>query len=362
MKKGEILHLFNAFQVGGAERQHMEHVRCLDPNFRQACWAPCSGPIEGELEELGIPCTAGGPEEVMKLLARVNFDCIVIRTNWYFDELQDILGSYPAPILFIKDYLRWYQGNNQYLDQDYDARIFRLANQVFFAGPSLRQGFHDMGLTGKGEAMLFNGIDLSAMPMEVRSPPQSPIKIGMLANIVPHKNQLKVITLLKSKLKGHCFKLILGGDIQDEEYGRKVMDAAQGLDVEICGYVSDPVSFFTKVDILLNASSLEGWPVSIMEAMGCGVPVIAPAVGDIPELLDHGRAGLLFEPGDISGLPTMLEHICKPKTYRIFSANGIRQVKRFDIKNMARQLEEAIECLVANRLPCPSTVDQNADQ
>ena len=362
MKKGEILHLFNAFQVGGAERQHMEHVRCLDPNFHQVCWAPCSGPIEGELKGLGIPYTAGGPEEVVKLLARVDFDCIVMRTNWYFDELQDILGSYPAPILFIKDYLRWYQGNNQYLDPEYDARVCRLADQVFFAGPSLRQGFHDMGLTGKGGAMLFNSIDLSVMPMEVRSPPKSPIRLGMLANIVPRKNQLKVMTLLKSELKGPCFKLILGGDIQDEEYGSKVMDAARGLDVEICGYISDPVSFFTKVDILLNASSLEGWPVSIMEAMGCGVPAIAPAVGDIPELLDYGRAGLLFELEDISGLPTILERICKPETYRNFSANGIRQVKRFDIKNMARQLEETIECLVANRQSCPSTGGQNAGQ
>lgn len=64
---------------------------------------------------------------------------------------------------------------------------------------------------------------------------------------------------------------------------------------------ADVIDYFlsTPVDIFLNASDSEGVPVSIMEAMACGVPVIASAVGGIPELVDE-ECGMLI-PRDAPG-------------------------------------------------------------
>ena len=58
----------------------------------------------------------------------------------------------------------------------------------------------------------------------------------------------------------------------------------------------------TDLDLLVNTSETEGLPVSMMEAFARGLPVLAPAIGGIPELVDHGRNGWL-----LSGEPTPTE-------------------------------------------------------
>ena len=57
-----------------------------------------------------------------------------------------------------------------------------------------------------------------------------------------------------------------------------------------------------RADLFVLASLMEGLPVVLMEAMAMNVPVIAPGVAGIPELVQHGRTGRLFFPGDWNGL------------------------------------------------------------
>jgi colanic acid/amylovoran biosynthesis glycosyltransferase len=54
------------------------------------------------------------------------------------------------------------------------------------------------------------------------------------------------------------------------------------------------------IDMLINASESEGLGVSIMEAMSCGIPAIAPAVGGVPELVGHGRGVLMSSAPEVS--------------------------------------------------------------
>jgi glycosyltransferase involved in cell wall biosynthesis len=342
VNKKKVFHLFNAFEVGGAERQHMEHVRRLVDSFQQVCWAPCGGHLEKELDELDIPHKAGGPETALALLEKEDFDCVVMRTTWFFDVLEPVLLKRFAPVIFIKDYLRWYQGNDRYLDPDYDSRALAVADQMLFISPSLRAGMHALDPKEKGGAILHNGIDLDTAPMKPRKPPADCLRIGMLANIVPHKNQLGAVTALRERLARPDFRLLIGGAIQDEDYGRQVNAAARGLNIELCGYVSDPIAFLDEVDVLLTASTREGWPVAPMEAMACGVPVVAPSVGDIPELLDHGRAGLIYDIVNIDDLPRMMDTLRLPDQYARYASAAIRRVSHFDIKQTSRQLKEVI--------------------
>ncbi len=71
--------------------------------------------------------------------------------------------------------------------------------------------------------------------------------------------------------------------------------------VRYTGYVSDPVQValhYRAADVLLHAANAENYPCVVLEAMACGTPVIATAVGGIPEQITDGQTGFLVPRGD----------------------------------------------------------------
>jgi len=76
--------------------------------------------------------------------------------------------------------------------------------------------------------------------------------------------------------------------------------------VEFPGRVSDPVDLYRRASLFLLTSDHEGTPNVVLEAMACGVPVVATRVGDVPDLLGDGERGRLVEPGDLEGLVTAI--------------------------------------------------------
>lgn len=94
-------------------------------------------------------------------------------------------------------------------------------------------------------------------------------------------------------------------------------------------------------DVCLQPSRSEGLPLSIVEAMAAGLPVIASRVGGIPEVVEDGVTGLLVEPQAPKALAEairwMVEH---PKEREEMGRRGQERAKRFDVKTIAAQLEE----------------------
>ena len=71
------------------------------------------------------------------------------------------------------------------------------------------------------------------------------------------------------------------------------------------------ISHMQRSDFLILPSFMEGAPNVIREAMSCGVPVIATSVGGIPEMIEEGEHGLLFEPNDLKALSNHISFLCK---------------------------------------------------
>ena len=100
------------------------------------------------------------------------------------------------------------------------------------------------------------------------------------------------------------------------------------------------VRWWQRASVGVLTSQNEGMPVSLMEAAACGVPVVAPAVGGIPELVLDGETGLLAKPGDVESLLSALERLLRDERLRKRMGEAARQraVEKFSVRHQVDQL------------------------
>jgi glycosyltransferase-like protein len=96
--------------------------------------------------------------------------------------------------------------------------------------------------------------------------------------------------------------------------------------------------YYAAADVYVMPSRMEGWGIGLMEAMAAGKPVIATRAGGIPELVAHGKNGLLVEPGDISALAEALCQLLDSRKLRKkLGKNGIETVKKYSWEKTAKK-------------------------
>jgi glycosyltransferase involved in cell wall biosynthesis len=81
--------------------------------------------------------------------------------------------------------------------------------------------------------------------------------------------------------------------------------------VELLGYRPDARALIGALDLLAVSSLSDGSPLVVVEAMAAGVPIVATAVGGIPDQLHHGREGLLVPPGDPAALAAAMTTVLR---------------------------------------------------
>jgi glycosyltransferase involved in cell wall biosynthesis len=124
------------------------------------------------------------------------------------------------------------------------------------------------------------------------------IFVGRLSN-----RQKRVDVLLKAAAllrKNLSFKVIVVGEGEDGEFLRQLTNQL-GLEDQVyfLGYKRNPYKYYALSDVLVLTSDIEGFGNVLIEAMACGLPVIATDCPTGPaEILDSGRWGVLVPPGD----------------------------------------------------------------
>jgi len=106
--------------------------------------------------------------------------------------------------------------------------------------------------------------------------------------------------------------------------------------VDFLGSRSDVPELLAQSDVFVLASKQETLPISILEAMRAGLPVIASNIGGISEEVIHGETGLLVTPGSVDALSAALERLFSNKTLRMSMGRAGR--KRFEQSFMAETM------------------------
>ncbi|HEY7018487.1 MAG TPA: glycosyltransferase [Gaiellaceae bacterium] len=115
--------------------------------------------------------------------------------------------------------------------------------------------------------------------------------------------------------------------------------------VRLLGIRRDVPALLDALDVAVLSSDYEGSPLSVMEYMAAGLPVVSTRVGGVPELVEDGREGLLVRPRDPAALADAITRLLRdPAEAERLGANGReRQRREFSLDAMVRRVEELYE-------------------
>jgi glycosyltransferase involved in cell wall biosynthesis len=169
--------------------------------------------------------------------------------------------------------------------------------------------------------------------------PAGEVRIGAVGRLSPEKGLEVLVEALRSVPQ--C-RLVIVGEGPERATLEELVHAL-GLDdrVEFAGWVDPPWTATWSFDALAMPSFMEGFPLVIVEAMLAGIPVVASAVGGIPEIVVEGETGLLVAPNDAGALADALRRIADDPELREKMAARCRSVAlaQFTAQTMAANFE-----------------------
>ncbi|MGQ0698898.1 MAG: glycosyltransferase [Panacagrimonas sp.] len=142
------------------------------------------------------------------------------------------------------------------------------------------------------------------------APGASPVILGV-GELSPRKDFATLIrAFARGRAQRECRLVIVGRGGQLEPLRELAKQLGVGSDVDFPGFRTDPLSFMTHAAVFALCSRWEGMPVVLIEALGCGTPVVATdCPGGSRELLQDGRLGPLVPIGDDAALAAALEQL-----------------------------------------------------
>jgi glycosyltransferase involved in cell wall biosynthesis len=143
--------------------------------------------------------------------------------------------------------------------------------------------------------------------------PHEPFTILGIGRLGPQKRFDRFVRMVErfaASLQKPVRAWIVGEGTQREPLQALISKVSRpGLEISLLGAVPDPLPLYQTADAFLLTSDHEGTPNVIMEAMACGLPVLATNVGGVAELITQGQTGFLFEPSDAAGVSELLERL-----------------------------------------------------
>ncbi|HEV3237338.1 MAG TPA: glycosyltransferase [Gemmataceae bacterium] len=221
-------------------------------------------------------------------------------------------------------------------------------------GQAVRQALIDNeGIRPGSVSVIYNGIDLQ--PYQNGSPDRSLVRkemgiepgefaiilVARMDYLKDHATAIRTLANLRARTVNA--KLILVGE--GPELG-KVEEQTRTLgmsgDVRFLGLRNDVPRLLSAVDLFLLTSISEGIPLTVIEAMAAGLPVVGTRVGGMAEVVEEGKTGLLAPSGDDAGLADHVERLAlDPNLGSQMGACGKeRAYSSFSLERMATQYRQ----------------------
>jgi glycosyltransferase involved in cell wall biosynthesis len=297
---------------------------------------------------------------LVKLRALINrFAPAIVHTHGYKADTCGLLSGARSRAALVATCHNWTNATTSLRRYaELDRLVLRRFDRVVCVSPEVQQLIVQAGLAASRTCVISNGIDVCrfAMAAPTLERAADTVMIGLVGRLVPEKGFDLALTAASEFLKRHPeAHVVLAGD-GPARHELQTLASRVGLNdrVSFLGARADMPGVYRSLDVMVLPSLNEGMPMTVLEAMAAGVPVIATRVGALPDVIHHGENGLLFEPGDAQAFRDAIEHLLSHpgERTRIGLAGQRWVLEKATIRRTAENYVNEYSGLVAQRTYC----------
>lgn len=172
--------------------------------------------------------------------------------------------------------------------------------------------------SGKLE-LIYNGVDLSALTPAPNVEPGRTLTVGMVAQLIPAKGWEVFLGVMQELVRrGLPVRgLIVGDGPIRHQLEQGIAEFGLREQVMFTGYQSAVAPIMRGFSVFLLTSFREGLSVAVLEALGCGLPVVITDVGGAREQVIEGVNGYVCQPGDVAGLSNACARLLQDRDLRV---------------------------------------------
>lgn len=168
-----------------------------------------------------------------------------------------------------------------------------------------------------------------------------------VAQLIKRKNHMVLIQAVE-KIKNSKFHLYICGDgAQETELKEKAKELGIENQVHFLGFRRDIYKLCSSADLFLFASLQEGLPVAVMEAMACGLPIVASNIRGNTDLIDTGKGGYLVEPTDVDGFVKSIQDVLNnPKSLYEMKEYNLQRIQEYGRERVLEQMDKLYQSMM----------------
>ena len=346
-RKPRLLILITLSELGGAQTAVSLLLPGLVDRFEVTLAAHGRGPLRGAAESAGVPYVeldhvrraihpwhdTRGLVELTRLCRRLRPDIVHVHSSkvGVLGRLAAWLARVPVRVYTVHGWsFAAYDGGagRVYLWLERLMRPLTTA-VVCVSEATRRQGLSARACDDAHSVVIHNAVEVGSFGAGVQS--TGPPRIVSVGRLAYPKDFATLLAALAHVDADYC--LSLAGDGPDAAEVAAAVQA-NGLSdrVELLGAQRTVTELLARSDVFVLSSRSEGFPVSILEAMAAGIPVVATDVGGVAEAVVDGETGILVPAADARALAAALERLLADVElrHRLGAAGRARALRLFD--------------------------------
>ena len=352
MARKRLLIAITLAETGGAQSYVAQLLPAVTKRYDVVVAAHGPGPLEAAAAEAGAqfvrlrhvrrpigPRDLAGLWELVRLFRRVRPDVVHLNSSKMgsLGRIAAFAAGVPVRVFTVHGWS--FSPHDGVAGRSY--RMLERALSPLAWTICVSQAEHAKAPWLNGKAVVIpNAVDVGAIDRAgLEGSPPTIVSVGRL--VLP--KSFWILGKALRALEPGSFRALVVGDGPQETFLRGI----EG--VELLGERGDVPALLARSDVFALSTLSEGMPISVLEAMAAGLPVVATAVGGIPEIVVDGETGLLVPPQDDQALAAALRRLLADRElrHRMGAAGRARAERLFDVARFRRDHLELYDRLLS---------------